>query len=97
MGLCPARVADVGGFYPNAMAMPTPGKLSFLLILKTGDGESAEIVMFASNSRLHGGRIDPADIAVRSAVDDIHPAARAVLKHKAGSSGKVKFHDRFAD
>jgi hypothetical protein len=41
-----------GGFYPNATAMPTPEK-RFLKsnLKKVGDGESAKIVMFASDFR----------------------------------------------
>src|SRR5882672_1238152 len=47
--------------------------------------------------RLNRRRVDPSDIAVRTPVDDIHAAARAVLEHDAGGAGQVQFHDGFAD
>ena len=47
--------------------------------------------------------VDPADIAVGPAVDDVHPAAGAVLEHQAGGAGQVEFltasltESRFSD
>src|ERR1700679_210695 len=47
--------------------------------------------------RLNHRRIDPADIAVRPPVNDVHPAAAAVLEHDAGRPGQIQLHHGFAD
>lgn len=38
--------------------------------------------------------IDPADIAVGAPIDDVHPAAAAVLKHDHRRAGEIQFHHR---
>src|SRR5580698_3063052 len=42
-------------------------------------------------------RIDPADIAVGPAVDDVHPAAAAMLEYHACGAGQIELDHRLAD
>ena len=42
-------------------------------------------------------RIDPTDIAVSTPINDVHPAAAAVLEHHAGGSGQIQFQHGLAD
>src|SRR6185312_12070845 len=47
--------------------------------------------------RFGARRVDPADIAVGPAVDDVHPSRGTVLEYQAGCSAEVEFHHRLAD
>jgi len=42
-------------------------------------------------------RVDPADVSVAAAIDDVQPAARAIAEHQHLLVGQVHAHDRLAD
>ena len=66
---------DVGGFYSNAIPVPTPACGFAAVIVKGRNRTDARLGLTARFAvHLGPGRIDPADIAVRPAVNDVHPA-----------------------
>ena len=47
--------------------------------------------------RLDGRRIDPADMTVGAAIDQIDAAVSSVSEHHNGGAGHVELHDSIAD
>src|ERR1700722_10903953 len=41
--------------------------------------------------------IDPSDITIGTAIDDVNPSAGAMVEHHAGGAGQVQFHHRFGN